>query len=60
MKEKPSPSSIKNIDHKFLAQNDSTLTETLFFGDPTSSLGTTPILNVTITRNCYYCYLLRM
>ena len=43
------PSNIKSINHKFLEQNDSTLTQTLLFGDPASSVETnTLILNATI------------
>ena len=42
-------SNIKSINHKFLEQNDSTLTQTLLFGDPASSVETnTPILNAKI------------
>ena len=42
-------SNIKSINHKFLEQNDSTLTQTLLFGDPASSVETnTLILNATI------------
>ena len=42
-------SNIKSINHKFLEQNDSTLTQTLLFGDPASSVETnTLILNTTI------------
>ena len=40
---------MKSIIHKFLEQNDSTLTQTLLFGDPASSVETnTLILNATI------------
>ena len=40
---------MKSINHKFLEQNDSTLTQTLLFGDPASSVETnTLILNATI------------
>ena len=40
---------IKSINHKFLEQNDSTLTQTFLFGDPASSVETnTLILNATI------------
>ena len=39
-------SNIKRINHKFLEQNDSTLTQTFLFGDPASSVETnTLILN---------------
>ena len=42
-------SNIKSINHKFLEQNDSTLTQTFPFGDPASSVETnTLILNATI------------
>ena len=42
-------SNMKSIHHKFQEQNDSTLTQTLLFGDPASSLETnTLILNATI------------
>ena len=40
---------MKYINHKFLEQNDSTLTQTLFFGDLASSVETnTLILNASI------------
>ena len=42
-------SNIKSIDHKFLEQNDSTLTQTFLYGDPASSVETnTLILNAII------------
>ena len=42
-------SNMKSINHKFLEQNDSTLTQTLLFGDLPSNVETnTLILNVTI------------
>ena len=42
-------SNIKSINHKFLEQNDSTLTPIFLFGDLASSVETnTPILNATI------------
>ena len=42
-------SNIKSINHKFLEQNDSTLTQTFLYGDPASSVETnTLILNATI------------
>ena len=42
-------SNMKSINHKFLEQNDSTLTQTLLFGDPACSVETnTLILNATI------------
>ena len=42
-------SNIKSINHKFLEQNDSTLAQTLLFGDPASSVETnTLVLNATI------------
>ena len=40
---------MRSINHKFLEQTDSTLTQTLLFGDPTSSVETNRlILNATI------------
>ena len=44
------PSNIKSINHKFLEQNDSTLTtQTFVFSNPASSVETnTLILNATI------------
>ena len=40
---------IESINHKFLEQNDSALTQTLLFGNPASSVGTnTLILNTTV------------
>ena len=42
-------SNIKSINHKFLEQNDSTLTQTFLYGDPASSVETnTLILNAAI------------
>ena len=42
-------SNIGSINHKFLEQNDSTLTQTFLYGDPASSVETnTLILNATI------------
>ena len=42
-------SNIKSINHKFLEQNDSTLTQTFLYGDSASSVETnTLILNATI------------
>ena len=42
-------SKTKSINHKFLEQDDSALTQTLLFGDPASSVETnTLVLNATI------------
>ena len=47
--ERKTLSNRKSINHKFPEQNDSTLTQTLLFGDPASSVETnTLILNATI------------
>ena len=50
---KTSLSHIKSINHKFLEQNDSTLKQTILFGDPASSVETN-----TITLNAIIQYVL--